>query len=67
MRRIKIDVPWFVKASGVRKWMAERALHVPEADLAAVAASAGVTPEQWRGMEASVVAMLYDGIEARTQ
>jgi hypothetical protein len=65
MRRIRISVPWLLGQLGVRKWMAERALHVPEADLPYVAASAGVTPEQWRGMEASLVAMLYDGIEAR--
>lgn len=59
---IKISVPWLLAASGLRKWLTERALHLPDAWLPAVCEVAGVTAAQWRRMEATLVALVYEGI-----
>lgn len=59
--KIKVSVPWILQISGLRKWLTGRACHIPEAWLPTVCAVAGVTPQQWRNMEATLVALVYDG------
>ena len=62
MKKFKVDLPWLFTTLGVRKWLTDRALHVPAAALESCAAAAGVTPEQWRAVEATQATILYDGI-----
>lgn len=59
---LKIDVPWLLARTGLRKWLTQRALHLPDAWLPTVCAAAGVTPQQWRKMEATLVTLVYDGL-----
>lgn len=59
---IKISVPWLLAVSGLRKWLTERACHIPDAWLPTVCEVAGVTPAQWRRMEATLVKLVYDGL-----
>lgn len=63
MKRWKLAIPWLLAQFGVRKWLAERALHLPEEVVAKLAPLAGVTVEQWRAVEARLVDLLYDRIE----
>ncbi len=77
MKKFKIDLPSILKILGfgpmVRKWLSERALHVPEAQIVdiCIAASAlpdatgqlvEVTPAQWRAVERAVAKAAGDGL-----
>jgi len=52
---------------GGNSWVQGRLLHVPDADLGAVAAACSptVTPEQWRAVEAVQTQLVTSGIEAK--
>lgn len=60
--KLKVAVPWILAQCGLRKWLTERALRLPEAWLPTVCSVAGVTPKQWRAMEATLVRLVYDGL-----
>lgn len=62
MKVYRVAIPWILNQLGVRKWMTERAIHVPEAVLESAATAAGVSEIQWRAVEAVQAKMLYDGI-----
>lgn len=68
MERYKINVPWALKQLGARKWLSERALHMPEryiegwCVMLSNLTGADITPERWRQVEARLVQLLYDGI-----
>ena len=67
----KLIVPWIFATLGVRKWLTERAIHVPDVLLDGVAAIAvtklpsdidprAATPQQWvRAVEQAQAALLY--------
>lgn len=61
--KLKISIPWYFAQFGGRAWLRDRALHAPEAWLPTLCKATGLTPEQWRKVEATLVALLYDGIE----
>lgn len=76
--KITLDVPWAMGRLGVRKWLRERALHLPAALVPSAAARAdqiarsmaqlaGVdtpTPEmRWRAVEQTMAELFGDGIE----
>lgn len=68
MERYKLSIPWALKQMGVRKWLKERALHMPERyiDGWCVVLSnmtgAEITPARWRQVEERLVDLLYDGV-----
>jgi len=48
-----LAMPWVLRQIGLGKYLRTRLLHVPEAVLGDVAGIAGVTPKQWRAVEAA--------------
>lgn len=73
MERYKISIPWALKQMGVRKWLKERALRMPEryiegwCDLLSRATGVEITPERWRTIERNLAELLYDGVLLRTE
>ncbi len=49
---------WAWRQAGAGKQLRERWIHVPDAVLVDAAAAAGITPDQWRQVEAVQVAIL---------
>lgn len=68
MKRYKIVVPWLLSQLGVRKWITERFVHIPESVLESAAREASlkagkeITPSMWRAVESTQASMLYEGI-----
>ncbi len=63
--RFSLSVPWILAQLGVRKWLKDRALHLPDGVLPLAADMAGVTPEQWRRVEAAQAALVYGAVLQR--
>ena len=50
-----MKIPWYIKLFGIgwlRNLLTDRILHVPDSELAIACSHAGVTPTQWRMVEA---------------
>lgn len=68
LERYKWAVPWLLAQFGVRKWLAERALHMPEKYIGgwcqylSQVTGAEITPDRWRSVEANMIALIYDGL-----
>lgn len=63
----RVSFPWWLTQGGMRKYVADRLLHMPERYVRGWCEFLGeigihMTPEQWRGVEANLVRLLYDGI-----
>lgn len=73
LERYKWAIPWLLAQLGVRKWLSERALHMPEryvegwckrlsATLSTPDNPITITPYNWRQIEEQMAAMVYDGV-----
>lgn len=72
MELYKWSIPKLLAMFGVRKWLKDRALHVPERYLAGWCAmltralDIQITPYRWRKIEARMMDLLYGGVLVET-
>ena len=64
MNFLKIVPSWILKMLGVGTFI-DKVLHVPDDALSTVSGLAGITPSQWRRVEAIQKQIVKDGIAIR--